>query len=89
MSVYNTDFKTGEMRFWKTIGVTEIAIHSPGYKSDYALKTTSRSEWWGSMSQDLNKDCLIEGEKFTVSAMVLLLDQNEAIHEYDATAVWG
>jgi len=41
------------------------------------------------MTQDLNKDCFVEGEKFTVSAKILLLDQNDTILDCDASAVWG
>ena len=41
------------------------------------------------MTQDLNKDCLIEGDKFTVSAMILVLDENDNVYECDVSAVWG
>jgi len=89
MPVYNRDFETGDTRFWRTIGNTKIAIYQPGYDSNYALRTTLRDEFWGSMTQDLNKDCLVEGDRFTVSAMLLLLDKNDDVYECDLSAVWG
>jgi len=89
MPVYNSDFEIGDTRFWRTIGDTEIALYTPGYNSDYALRTTSRSQWWGSMAQDLNKDCLVEGEQFTVRAMILLLDESDNIHDCNDAKEWG
>jgi len=88
--LYNGDFEIGDNRFWKTIGSTEIGMYTPGYDgSSYALRTTSRNEFWGSMTQDLNKDCLVEGDRFTISAMILLLDENDDVYECDVSAVWG
>ena len=89
MPVYNTDFEVGDTRYWKSIGTTEIDIFSPGYNSDYALRTSMRKEFWGSMLQDLNKDCLVEGDNYSVSGMVLLLDSNDSIYDCDPSLQWG
>ena len=79
MPIYNGYFEVGDTRFWGNIGTAEIDLTSPGYNSDYALRTTSRGQYWSSMSQDLNLECLVEGDTFTVNAMILLLDANDNI----------
>jgi len=89
MPIYNGDFEVGDTRFWRSIGTTEIAIYPTGYTSEKSLRTTVRKEWWGSMLQDLNKDCLIEGERFNVNAMLLLLDENDNVYDCDPNLVWG
>mmetsp|Transcript_14645 Transcript_14645/g.20891 ORF Transcript_14645/g.20891 Transcript_14645/m.20891 type:complete len:1853 (+) Transcript_14645:178-5736(+) len=89
MPIYNTEFEIGDTRFWGHIGTTEIGMYSPGYNSFYALRTTKRKEFWGSMAQDLNKDCLHLGQVYSASAMILLLDSNDNVFDCTAGLIWG
>jgi len=89
MPIYNGDFEVGDTRFWGSIGTANIDIISPGYNSVYALRTTSRGEFWSSMSQQLDTDCLVEGERFAVSAMILLLSGNNQIYDCTVGLVWA
>jgi len=89
MPIYNGDFEVGDTRFWRTIGSTEIDIYDTGYSGESSLRTTKRKEWWGSMIQDLNKDCLFKGDKFSVSAMVMFLDADENIYDCNPSLQWG
>jgi hypothetical protein len=41
------------------------------------------------MAQELNKDCLVEGDTWSVSAMILLLDSNNNVYNCNPTLVWG
>lgn len=41
------------------------------------------------MAQDLNKNCLVEGETFTVRAMILLLDKDDNRYDCDDAKIWG
>lgn len=89
MPLYNGDFEKGDTRFWEAVGTTEIDMYSPGYESDYAIRTTKRKEFWGSMSQALNKDCLVLGDTFEVTGMLLLLDENDNIYDCNVNNMWG
>jgi len=90
MPVYNTDFEVGDARFWSKLGTAKTDIYSPGYGgSAYALRTTERKEFWSSMSQALNSDCLVEGTTYDVSVFILLLDENDIMIDCDPSLSWG
>jgi len=89
MPLSNRDFEIGDTRFWGSVGNADIVMYTPGYGSAYALRTTNRLEFWASMSQELDKDCLVEGDRFTVSAMILLLDGNDNPYDCTVGLLWG
>mmetsp|Transcript_16095 Transcript_16095/g.46404 ORF Transcript_16095/g.46404 Transcript_16095/m.46404 type:complete len:1765 (-) Transcript_16095:207-5501(-) len=88
-AIYNGDFELGDMRYWKTIGNSEIAISEPGHASAYALKTTRRDQFWSSMAHDINLDCLVEGEDYGIDGYIRLMDSNGAFVNCDSTLTWG
>jgi len=74
MPIYNGDLENGDTRFWSSLGTTEIDMYTPGYNGKYALRTIERYEFWGSMAQSINRDCMTIGTDYEVSAMFKLLD---------------
>jgi len=94
--IYNTDFETGDARFWGKVGTTTTDMFVPGYPNlpgasteGFALRTFSRKEFWASMSQPLNTDCLEEGTAYSVSSNILLLDANGNIANCDTSLEYG
>ena len=92
MPIYSLDFEVADTRFWTALGTTEIAMYEPGVGgTGHALRTTIRREWWGYMTQVLNRRCLIEEDKSQFSANMILLDpsNNDKVYNCDPSLKWG
>jgi len=92
MPTYRFDFEVADTSLWTALGTTEIDMYEPGFGgTGHVLRTTMRKEWWGSMTQVLNKRCLIEGDKYQFSANMILLDpsNNDTVYNCDPSLKWG
>jgi len=90
MPIYNVDFEIGDTRFWSSFGTTEIDMHSPGYTGNYALRTIARNEFWGSMAQAVNRECMKLGTDYEVSAMFKLLNAaDDSDTDCNPYLAWG
>mmetsp|Transcript_23890 Transcript_23890/g.29068 ORF Transcript_23890/g.29068 Transcript_23890/m.29068 type:complete len:475 (+) Transcript_23890:143-1567(+) len=69
---HNRDVESGDTRHWENKGHVSIDIFSPGYNSNYALKTVYRDVYWASMMQEIDTSCLNIGMKYTLSSMIRL-----------------
>jgi len=86
---FNRGFETGDTRWWTVMGDAATQIVSPGYNSSqFAMKTTSRKQYWSSMAQKLGPECLEEGQFFHVKAKIKL-EQNGLPYDCDPLKYWG
>jgi hypothetical protein len=72
--VFNPSFDSGDSRFWEDYDSDGLVIVSPGASEaaeDYALKTLS-----GSAKQHIRTGCMIEKERYGVSASFKLVDSS-------------
>jgi hypothetical protein len=87
---YNRDIESGDTRHWENKGHVSIDLFSPGYNSDYALKTVYRDVYWASMMQEIDTNCLNVGMKYTLSSMIRLkVTETGANWKCNKDIVWG
>ena len=86
-TIYSLDFEVADTGFWTALGTAEIAMYEPGLGgTGHTLRTTMRKKWWwGSITQVLNKHCLIKGDKYQFSANMILLylSNNDKVYNCD------
>jgi len=88
--IYNGDFESGDTRYWNQLGTSKIDLWDGGFSnSTFALYTSERSEFWASMSQDLNLDCVVLGESYAIHSMIKLIDSNDNLLDCDPVLNWG
>jgi hypothetical protein len=88
-TIINGDLEVGDNRAWFAFGNTSLEMISPGAEgSKYAIRTRGRSQFFASPAQNLMKDCIILGDKFTLSAKIKL-EKNGMPYVCDAALRWG
>lgn len=87
--ILNADFEVGDNRAWYSFGNTSLDVVSPGADgSNYALRSQGRSQFWASPAQNILTDCIVVGDKFTISGKIKL-EKNGKPYICDPGAVWG
>jgi len=84
----NRNFESGDNRLWTARGNLNFEMVTPGFESDYAMKTSKREHFWSSMEQAISKDCLEEGREYSISAKIKL-EKDGAPYDCAPGIDWG
>ena len=88
-TLINGDFEVGDTRAWFSMGAVAFDVVTPGSDgTGYALKTTRRDVALATPAQDVQKNCITEGQSFTMSASVKLMKDGSP-YVCDPNYTWG